>query len=114
MTQPANSQQSGSRECSSAISRPSIDHTLLSPSGRASKRARDAALKREAARLFPPGYFDAPTKSAQQIASEKAATLRRSAANLRDLAARGMSARKFLREAAKLEARADELERSNA
>ena len=38
---------------------PSIDHSLLSPSGRVSKRARKAALKREQARLFPPGYWEA-------------------------------------------------------
>jgi hypothetical protein len=39
---------------------PSIDHSLISPSGRMSKRAREAALKREAGRLFPPGYWDKP------------------------------------------------------
>lgn len=94
----------------SAISRPSIDHTLLSPSGTASKRAREAALKREHDRLFPAGYWDAPEKPPEMIAAEKAATLRRSAANLRELAERGMSTRKFLREAAQLEAQAAELE----
>lgn len=40
------------------ISRPSIDHGLLSPSGRMSKQARKAAMEREAAKLFPPGFWD--------------------------------------------------------
>jgi len=89
---------------------PSIDHTILSPSGRVSKRARKAALEREAARLFPPGTFAPPVKSADDVMRDQIAALRRSAMNLRDLAARGMSPRKFLREAAKLEAESDMLE----
>lgn len=36
--------------------RPTIDHSLLSPSGRMSKRARKAAIKRETARLFSEPY----------------------------------------------------------
>lgn len=32
---------------------PSIDHGLLSPSGRTSKRARKAAMEREQERLWP-------------------------------------------------------------
>lgn len=86
---------------------PAIDH---SPSGRCSKRAREAALKREAARLFPPGFWDAPEKTDAQKAVEKATALRRSAANLRDLAERGMSKRKFIREANKIEAEANALD----
>src|SRR5690606_1980619 len=69
---------------------PSIDHTILSPSGRVSKRARKAALEREAARLFPPGTFAPPVKSADDVMRDQIAALRRSAMNLRDLAARGM------------------------
>ncbi len=45
---------------------PSIDHTVLSPSGRVSKAARKAALKSEAARLFPPGFWSEPQKSAAE------------------------------------------------
>ena len=86
--------------------RPSIDHTLLSPSGRCSKRARDAAMKREAARLFPPGYWDAPPKTQEQIAKEKADGLRLAAKTLRDLAARGMNRHRYTHEAAKLETEA--------
>lgn len=89
--------------------RPSIDHTILSPSGRVSKRAREAALKREHDRLFPPGFWDEPAKTQEQLRQEKATTLRRSAAHLRELAERGMSRKKFLREAAKLEEQANAL-----
>lgn len=91
---------------------PSVDHSLLSPSGRVSKAARKAADARETARLFPPGYWDEPARDEATTAREKAATLRRAAANLRDLAARGMSARRFTREAEKLEAQAAALEGS--
>ena len=90
--------------------RPTIDHTILSPSGRVSKRARAAALAREAVRLFPPGYWDEPEPTESEARLARAATLRRSAANLRDLAARGMSSRKFTRAAAALEAEATALE----
>jgi hypothetical protein len=88
---------------------PSIDHTLLSPSGRVSKRARAAALVREHAKLFPPGYWDEPGPTEQEKREAKALTLQRSAANLRDLAARGMSPRKFTRAAEALEAEAARL-----
>jgi len=91
------------------MNRPSIDHSILSPSGHCSKRARAAALKREAARLFPPGFgHHEPTEEEKR--QETIKRLRRSAANLRALAARGMSPRKFPREAAKLEAEATALE----
>jgi len=46
--------------------RPTIDHGLLSPNGRMSKRAREAALKREATRLFPPGYWDKPVPTERE------------------------------------------------
>lgn len=85
---------------------PSIDHTLLSPSGRVSKRAREAALKREAARLFPPGYWDAVKPRPEEDDAARRERLLRTADNLRDLASRGMSTRKFLRVAALLEAEA--------
>lgn len=87
---------------------PAIDHSGLSPSGRVSKRARKAWQDREAARLFPPGTFPAPTPP-QPAPAER---LRLNAARLRDLAGRGMSPRKFAREAARLEAEAAALEAS--
>lgn len=53
--------------------RPSIDHSLLSPSGRVSRRARQAALKREHDRLFPPGYWDAAPKTEAEAKRERSA-----------------------------------------
>lgn len=88
---------------------PSIDHSLLSPSGRCSKRARNAAMKREAAKLFPPGFWDKPTPTPEEQAKKKAENLRHTAQILRDLAERGMNTRKYAREAAKLDAQADAL-----
>lgn len=46
----------------------------------------------------------------KEIRAEKIKTLRATAANLRDLAARGMSSRKFQKEADRLEEEARELE----
>lgn len=40
--------------------RPSIDHSILSPSGRVSKRARRDAIKRARKELFPDGFWDPP------------------------------------------------------
>lgn len=88
---------------------PAIDHSLLSPSGHMSKRARKAAEKREHERLFA-GVEWEYRKTPEELRVEKVETLRRSAANLRDLAERGMSPRKFRREAARLEREAAELE----
>lgn len=81
------------------MNRPSIDHSLLSPSGRMSKRARAVALKREAARLFPPDFdwsraIPQPTKREQLL---------RQATHLRDLAAQGMKPRAYRKEAERLE-----------
>ena len=87
---------------------PTIDHSLLSPSGRMSKRARSAAMKREAARLFPPGYWDPPPQSAGDKAAAQAAVLLRTAAQLRELAARGMQPRKYVKAAERLERQAAE------
>lgn len=84
---------------------PSIDHGLLSPSGHMSKRARDAALRREAERLFA-GIDLSPT-TPQPTESER---LRTHAARLRELAARGMSTRKFNKEADRAESEAARIE----
>lgn len=92
------------------MTHPSIDHSLLSPSGRMSKRARAAALKREGERLFPPGTFES-TKTGDQIRREKIASLRRTALELRQLAARGMSPRKHAKAADALESQAHAMER---
>lgn len=86
--------------------RPAIDHGVLSPNGRISKRARAEALKREHDLLFPAGFWNEPAPTEREKAEAKAKTLLASAANLRDLAARGMSTRKYTRAAEKLEAEA--------
>lgn len=76
---------------------PGIDHGILSPSGRVSKRAREAALKREMARLFE-GVDTSPV--AQPSERER---LLQKARELRELAARGMKPRAYAKEAARLE-----------
>jgi len=86
---------------------PSIDHSLLSPSGRMSKRAREAAMRREAERLFAGIDLNPPVPQPTE-----AVRLRRAAAQLRDLAGRGMSTKKYLHKAAELEAQAELLEQT--
>jgi len=75
---------------------------MSSPSGRMSKRARAAAERRLSLALFgPDGLQKKPTD--QPSNRER---LLRQAAILRGLAERGMSVKKFTKEAAKLEAQA--------
>lgn len=88
---------------------PSIDHSLLSPSGKASKRARVAALKREGERLFPPGFWDAGPLTAAQVLGRRILALRRRAANLSELADRGMNPARYRRVAASLMAEAERM-----
>ena len=78
---------------------------LSSPNGSMSKRAREAAQERLRVALFGPEGLKAP----QAIQETEKARLMRQAANLRELAARGMSPRKFTKEAEALEAKAAEL-----
>lgn len=79
---------------------PSIDHSLLSPSGRVSKRARRAAMDRETKRLFAGvDWKDAPIpRKAEHLLSQ--------AAELRRLADCGMRPKRHRELAAKLEAEA--------
>ena len=77
---------------------PSVDHSLLSPSGRMSKRARRAALERTRRELFGDGITLrklTPDVSAQ--------AWRHRAAMFRDLAARGLKPRAHLKEAERCE-----------
>lgn len=92
-----------------AMDRPSIDHSILSPSGRCSKRAREAALKREYGRLFPPGFWDVVADTPEEATAKRIALLLGSAKRLRDLAAMGMSTKKYTREADRLETAAANL-----
>lgn len=88
---------------------PSIDHGLLSPSGRMSKRARKQAEQREWDKLFgKDSGFEGWTRK-PPTNSEKATTLRRSAAWLRHLASLGVHVRSYPKAATKLEAEADKL-----
>lgn len=75
---------------------------LASPSGRMSKRALKAAQARMNAQLFPPGYWEEVKRVPQP--SERERNLR-VASELRVLAARGISPRKNMREAERLEAK---------
>ena len=84
---------------------PAIDHSLLSPSGRMSKRARAAAIKREGERLFK-GVGNLKGSTPQPSKREQ---LLRQAARLHELAARGMKPRAYLKEAMKCEAQAKAL-----
>lgn len=84
------------------MSRPAVDHGLLSPSGKVSKRARRAAEAQLVHELWPEGLAQEPVP--QPSARER---LLAQAARLRDLAARGMHPRKYLKEAKRLEAEAD-------
>jgi hypothetical protein len=78
---------------------------LSSPSGRTSKRAKKAAADRLALALFGANATRDDFTGTQQQPTEKERLLAQ-AGRLRDLAARGMSTRKFTKEAARLEAQA--------
>lgn len=97
---------------------PSIDHSLLSPSGRISKRARKAAIERDEARVRAWFMRKYPEQTAEQIAATKSAaravSLRRTAANLLDLASRGMKPRAYPKAAARMIAEAEALEGGGA
>jgi len=88
---------------------PSIDHSILSPSGRVSKRSRKAAMDRATAILFEPwgGHMPAPNGPVQPTEAE---ALRQQARQLLELADRGMHTRSYRQHAAKLLAQAKELE----
>ena len=96
-----------------AYTGPEIDHSLLSPSGHVSKSARVAAMKRETDRLFPPGFWDKPQLTMEERTQQEVCRLLRTAKSLRELAARGMSQRKFTHAAEKLEKQAKGLGKSD-
>ena len=84
---------------------PSIDHGILSPSGRVSGRARKAAMQRERVRLGWDQLFADLVPGLPAQPSERESLLRQ-AAELRELAKRGMKPRAYLKAAIALEARA--------
>ena len=77
---------------------PSVDHSLLSPSGKMSKIAKERAQKRLLKELFPEG-LEPPTC---RQPTEKEYLLRK-ASELRELANRGFKPRAYLKEAIRLE-----------
>lgn len=82
---------------------------LSSPNGRMSKRAKASAQKLLGEMLFGKGGlipYSLPPQPSKQT------RLREQAARLRDLASRGMSSRKFNKEADRLEIEAADLDRS--
>lgn len=81
---------------------------LSSPSGRMSKRARKAASDRLRVALFGKHCTREDIQRTTPKKSEKVMLLEQ-AASLRDLAARGMSTRKFNKEADRLEKQANEI-----
>lgn len=83
---------------------------LSSPNGRMSKRTKDAATKRLSTALFGPNGLQGPQVK-QPTEIER---LRRDAANLRDLASRGLKPRAHAKLADQFEARAIELEKASA
>lgn len=86
------------------MSWPSIDHSLLSPSGKTSRRARKAAQERVRQELFGDGLpfpaCEQPTKKEQLLQNAKM---------WRGLADRGMSPRKHGKAAEKAELEASKL-----
>lgn len=83
-----------------------FDHGILSPSGRVSNRQRRATETR-----LRQNVIDAIAKLPRLPPQPpKWVSLRREAATLRDLAARGMCVRKYPKLAAQMEAHADRLE----
>lgn len=94
-----------------SASAPGLDHSLLSPCGKMSKRALEAAKKRAELDIFGPegaaAFFEGiRIKTAQP--SERDYLLCK-AAEFRELASRGIRPRKHMREAARLEALAASL-----
>lgn len=79
--------------------RASIDQGILSPSGSVSAASRSKALERVSKELFGDGGLAAPTT--QQPSNVE--VLLRQAKELRDLAARGMKPRAYLKKAEELE-----------
>ena len=90
---------------------PTIDHSILSPSGSVSKSTQKKAIDKVAKTLFPEGIWDKPKPTASQANANEVAKLRRQAAELRGLAQRGMNPRSYAKKADKLDKDADALEK---
>ncbi len=82
---------------------PSIDHGILSPSGKMSKRVRENYLERFRVELFGEKGMPSPGLPEQPSKRDR---LLREATELRALAARGMKPRAYIKKAMELEAEA--------
>jgi hypothetical protein len=89
--------------------RPSIDHSLLSPSGKMSGRARSAAIEKARKELFPDGYWGKSEKAEEEKLADKKKQMLKQAQTLIDLANRGMNTKKYKREAERLIFKAGQL-----
>lgn len=78
-----------------------FDHSILSPSGRVSKRSRKVALERARVDIFGPQGLKRPGLPKQPTEKE---SILRQARELREMADRGMRPRAFRKEADRLEA----------
>ena len=87
-----------------------LDHSMLSPSGRVSNRARNAALERQFGGENKITTRELHLARLAAIQPTQAERLRREAERLRSFAAGGMRVRAFTKEAARLDAEADALE----
>ena len=83
--------------------------SMSSPSGRVSGRSRRAAARRIREELF--GGAAPPIKSKLPEQPDEATFIRRRIATLTELAERGMSPRKHMKEVRRLKERLDRLER---
>lgn len=81
---------------------------LSSPSGRMSKRARQAAERRLAIALF--GLEGLVIERPKPTPAQRRERLLQRATELRQLAAKGMRPRAFIREAERVEAEANDIE----
>jgi len=87
------------------MTRPTIDHSFLSPSGRISKRARAAEMNRVFGGANLIAADDLHRARLVAIQPTEIVRLRRDAARLRQLAAGGMKPRAFTKQADAIEAR---------
>jgi hypothetical protein len=84
---------------------------MSSPSGRMSKRAHRAASRRLSLALFgPEGLTREQAQGGPTPQPTPRESMMRQARELRELAARGMSTKRYMRLAAELEAKAEEAE----
>ena len=82
---------------------PSIDHSILSPSGKCSAASKKTALARESEKLFPPGIWDKAPETEGEAREGKITALAIRIETLRKLADNGMGVKKHRREADRLE-----------